>query len=307
MKSEFTFASSNGHDTIAAYQWLPEGEPSAVIQLAHGMTEYMKNYEEFARFLTASGFAVVGMDYIGHGMTASDNKELGHFLHYDSSEFLILDIRTLALYVKNTFPGKKHILLGHSFGSFLGRIYASRYLDFNGLVLVGTGMLNMKHIDRVLRLIEIRKKHHGGRDRSRLVQGYAFAKQVKKFLPMKTNFDWTTRDKNKIKEYASDYRNNYVFTLHGFYTLFKTVVKSQENSVIENTPDNLPILIISGGNDAVGHFGKGPRRLFELLCSGGKTKASLKLYQDARHSLLQETNRAEVFRYIADWCRYAVK
>lgn len=307
MKTEFTFASSNGHDTVRAYQWLPKGKPSAVVQLAHGMTEYMKNYEEFAGYLTENGFAVVGMDYIGHGRTVPDKKELGHFLHYDSSEFLILDIRTLALYAKNTFPGKKHILLGHSFGSFLSRIYASRYFDTDGLVLVGTGMLNMKHIDRVIRLIEARKKHHGGRDRSRLVQGYAFANQVKKFLPMKTNFDWTTRDKDKVREYASDYRNNYVFTLHGFYTLFKTVVKSQENSVVENTPDGLPILIVGGDNDAVGHFGRGPRRLYELLHDNGKLKIVLKLYPDARHNLLQETNRLSVFRYIADWCRYAVK
>lgn len=307
MKSEFTFASSNGHDTIQAYQWLPEGDPIAVIQLAHGMTEYMKNYEEFAGYLVENGFAVVGMDYIGHGMTAPDKKELGHFLHYDSSEFLILDIRSLASYVKTTFPGKKYILLGHSFGSFLSRIYASRYLDADGLVLVGTGVLNLKHINRILSLIEIRKKHHGGRDRSKLVQGYAFAKQVKKFLPLKTNFDWTTRDKEKINEYFSDYRNNYVFTLHGFYTLFKTVVKSQKSDVIENIPDGLPILIISGDNDAVGHFGRGPRQLFDRLRADGKSKASLKLYPDARHNLLQETNRISVFRYISDWCRYAIK
>lgn len=307
MKTEFTFASSNGHDTIQAYQWLPDGEARAVVQLAHGMTEYMKNYEELAKYLTDNGFAVVGMDYIGHGMTASDKNELGHFFHYDSSEFLILDIRALASYVKTTFPGKKHIILGHSFGSFLSRIYVSRYLDTDGLVLVGTGILNLNHIDRVFRLIELHKKYRGGRERSKLVQGYAFARQVKKFLPMKTNFDWTTRDEDKIKEYYSDYRNNYVFTLHGFNTLFKTVVKSQQDDVIENTPNSLPILIISGDNDAVGYFGKGARRLFDMLRADGKTKVSLKLYPDARHNLLQETNRISVFSYIADWCRYAVK
>ena len=307
MKTEFTFASSNGHDTIQAYQWLPEGEVCAVIQLAHGMLEYMKNYEEIARYLTDNGFAVVGMDYIGHGMTARDKAELGHFYHYDSSEFLILDIRTLASYVKTTFPGKKHILLGHSFGSFLGRIYASRYLDLDGLVLVGTGVLNLNHIDRVFRLIELHKKYRGGRERSSLVQGYAFAKQVRKFLPMKSSFDWTTRDKDKIKEYVSDYRNNYIFTLHGFNTLFKTVVKSQQDDVIKNTPDRLPVLIISGENDAVGYFGKGTRQLFDMLRADGKSKVVLKHYPDARHNLLQETNRMNVYKYISDWCRYAVK
>lgn len=302
MRTDFTFPSSNGHDTIHAVKWLPNCEPKAVIQLSHGMTEYMKNYDEFAAYLNEQGFAVVGMDYIGHGLTAPNPKELGYFYHYDSSEFLILDIRQLSLYVQESFPKKKHILLGHSFGSFLNRIYASRYFDIDALILVGTGMLNLNHVQNVSRLTLLRKNHRGGYTRSKLIQGYAFARQVRKFLPMKTNYDWISRDEEKVREYISDPKNNYVFTLHGFNTLFKTVIKAQDSSVIENTPNNLPILIISGDDDAIGNYGKGTTKLYELMKDSGKSRVTLKLYKDARHNLLQETNRKEAFKYISDFC-----
>ena len=47
----YAFNSKDGHSLIHCRKWLPEGEPIAVVQLVHGMVEYIERYDEFARVL----------------------------------------------------------------------------------------------------------------------------------------------------------------------------------------------------------------------------------------------------------------
>lgn len=75
---EFTFPSSDGTHSVGAVWWLPdEGAPRAVVQLVHGISEYIGRYAPFARYLTDHGFAVVGHDHLGHGRTAKGREEYG--------------------------------------------------------------------------------------------------------------------------------------------------------------------------------------------------------------------------------------
>ena len=69
VKREFTFPSADGKTAIHAVEWLPEGAPRAVLQIAHGVSEYVLRYEDFAGYLTERGFAVVGNDHLGHGLS----------------------------------------------------------------------------------------------------------------------------------------------------------------------------------------------------------------------------------------------
>lgn len=299
--NNFTFQSSNRIDTIRAYEWIPDGEPCAAIQLAHGMNEYMHNYECFAEFMCKNGFYVIGMDCIGHGNTAPTGK-LGYFPDRDSTEFLLLDMRKLTEIAREHCKNVKHIMYGHSFGSFLTRIYISRYRDVDGAVIMGSGDMDLRHTENLLRLIKIHRRRHNGIYRSKFIQAAAFGKKLYKFLPLKNSFDWSTRDAEKVQEYINDSKNNYVFTLNGFETLFKTLFKAQDESVIENTPKGLPILLISGREDAIGDYGKGMQRVYNDMCKAG-LNAELKLYDGARHNLMQETCAYDVHEYILKWCK----
>lgn len=302
----FTFLSSNMRDTIHVREWIPAGKPVGILQLAHGMQEHMGNYDEFARYMCANGWYVTGHDCLGHGDTAP-NGELGYFKDADSSEFLILDMRHLAEYAKKRFPDIPHIMYGHSFGSFLTRIYISRYRDTDGAVLMGTGDLDLRHTDSILRLVKIYCRHHDGRHRSKLIVAAAFGRKLRKFLPLKNSFDWTTGDTQKVNEYLDNPKNNYLFTLNGFKTLMITVKKAQNESIAANTAKDLPVLIISGSNDAIGDFEKGTRRVETILRKQGMKNVTLKLFKDARHNLMQETCRNEVYGYILDWCSKVLK
>ena len=72
VRNEFTFLSADGKTSIHAVEWRPEGAPRAVLQIVHGVSEYILRYEPFAEFLTQRGFAVVGHDHIGHGQSLAD-------------------------------------------------------------------------------------------------------------------------------------------------------------------------------------------------------------------------------------------
>ena len=79
VKREFTFPSADGKTAIHAVEWLPEGAPRAVLQIAHGVSEYVLRYEDFAGYLTERGFAVVGNDHLGHGLSVSDGAPRLYF------------------------------------------------------------------------------------------------------------------------------------------------------------------------------------------------------------------------------------
>ena len=42
MRDEFYFPSKDGNTEIHTIEWKPEGEVKAVLQLSHGMVEYIK-------------------------------------------------------------------------------------------------------------------------------------------------------------------------------------------------------------------------------------------------------------------------
>ena len=51
----FNFKSSDNKTTIQAAVWKAESKPIGVIQLVHGITEYMGRYDEVAQYFTSKG------------------------------------------------------------------------------------------------------------------------------------------------------------------------------------------------------------------------------------------------------------
>ncbi|HSW59394.1 MAG TPA: alpha/beta hydrolase, partial [bacterium] len=136
----FLFKSHDGAEINAA-KWIPEGEIKGVVQIVHGMNEYIERHAKTAEFLANNGYAVFGEDHRGHGLTAKDGN-FGHFDNEDGYKKVIEDNYTLTKLIKNEFPGKKVFLFGHSMGSFVARNYVFEHgSDIDGLLLMGTGGL----------------------------------------------------------------------------------------------------------------------------------------------------------------------
>ena len=51
----------------------------------------------------------------------------------------------------------------------------------------------------------------------------------------------------------------------------------------------------------MGNYGKGVRQAYSLYKKKGIKDVSIKLYPEARHEILNEINRSEVYEYLYQW------
>jgi alpha-beta hydrolase superfamily lysophospholipase len=302
MKSDFYFNSSNGKSKIHGVIWKPEGEVKAVLQVAHGMAEYIDRYDNFAKYLNSNGMLVVGNDHLGHGGSASSKEEYGYFSEKDGNDCLIKDLHQVTVNTKKDYPNIPYFLLGHSMGSFYCRQYICRYgEELDGAIVMGTAFQPRaaaaagKAMCRAIALFE------GWHYRSHLINSMAFGSYNKAFKPARTINDWLSRDTENVDRYNADERCGFIFTLNGYYNMFQGLTCLCDDSLLRKVPVGLPILVTSGGNDPVGSFGKGVTAVYEQYKKLGIKDLSIKLYPDARHEILNEINKEEVFKDILLW------
>ena len=141
-KREFYYPSSDGKTRIHAVEWSPDESPKAILQIAHGVTEYILRYEEFAEYLTNKGILVVGNDHIGHGTSIAENAKPMYFGPEGSFKYAVDDVNTLYKTTKEKYENIPYIILGFSLGSFIVRRFLIDYSDtVDGAILVGTGQI----------------------------------------------------------------------------------------------------------------------------------------------------------------------
>lgn len=122
-----TFHSSDEkHTSSAVIYTCPDVPVRAVIQLSHGMCEYVRRYAPMADFYAAHGIALAGNDHLGHGDTAQAGEH-GHYGEKDGRFHLLDDLHTMNSLLHERFPGLPIILYGHSMGSFYARWYAEKW------------------------------------------------------------------------------------------------------------------------------------------------------------------------------------
>ena len=126
MRDEFYFPSKDGNTEIHTIEWKPEGEVKAVLQICHGMVEYIKRYDEFAEFLCGKGFYVVGNDHLGHGKSVQAKSEYGFFSEKYGNACVIGDIHTLRQRTMKKYPNVPYFYARTQYGVFA---FASVYSD----------------------------------------------------------------------------------------------------------------------------------------------------------------------------------
>ncbi len=304
MQSETFFFDSSDGAKIFTYKWLPDGTncPKAVIQISHGMAEHAQRYERFAKELANAGFAVYANDHRGHGKTAIREEDIGYLADERGWEKTVDDMHALTRIIKKDNPDVPVFLLGHSMGSFLSRNYAQLYgNDISGLILSGTsGGLGIG--GRLGRFIARREaKKYGRRAKSLRMKKLLNDRLNGSFQPARTDFDWLSRDPQEVDRYIDDAHCGEALT-NGFYCdMLEGMYSATDPARSEKIPDNLPIYLISGTDDPVGQKSRGVLKAYRSLVKAGLKDVSYKLYEGARHEILNEINRDEVYQDILAW------
>lgn len=290
--NELKVKSSDGKHMLHGIILVPEGEIKGLVQIVHGMTEHIERYRSFMEELCKEGYVVFGHDHLGHGKTAIDESELGFFAHKDGYKLLYNDVFLVYKHVSKLYPGKKHILFGHSMGSFVVRLATKAYPDMNdGLIICGTGGPNPAAPIGLL-LADIIRLFKGEKHKSRLLEKLAFGSYNNRFEGNIGN-EWLTKTESILKTYINDPLCTFKFTVSAMHDLIKLNRLSNINSWYKSIPENLPILLISGSEDPVGNYGKGVKTVYSKLKKSGRKDVTIKIYENCRHEILNDTCRKE--------------
>lgn len=307
-KQTFSFLSSNGKDEVAAYLYQPNDcEPRLIIQISHGMCEYVERYEPFIDFLTSQGILVCGNDHLGHGHTAKTDEDLGFFGEKEGYKYLVDDLYSLTQKLRNDYPELPIILYGHSMGSMIARCYLSKYgSKLDGCILSGTvGPNPVIGVAKLLCGIQMKKLTPRGR--SELLNNIGFGSYNKRIKGNRTIKDWLTRDPEIVDKYIKDKYCMFSFTTAGFRDLLAMTEIISTKQWPGTVPKELPILLYSGEEDPVGSYGKGVRIVYDRLKSAGIKDLEVKLYPEARHEMHNEVNKEEVYADVLKWCEHILQ
>jgi alpha-beta hydrolase superfamily lysophospholipase len=303
MKSaDFGHVASDGKE-IRVHRWLPDGAPKALLLVAHGMAEHATRYGRLAEKLASAGWAVYAPDHRGHGDTAGPG-ELGWFAERDGFRRVVDDLHEIAEAAKAEYEGLPLFLLGHSMGSILSEAYMGLYggnlagCALSGVVEPPAG--GLLPVARFLAAVGCLFK--GQRSQAPLLDTMSFGAYNKGLEPVRTKFDWLSRDGAEVDKYVADPFCGFVCTDGFFRDLlsgFRLVYG--EGGALSSLPAALPIIVMAGESDPCGGARGFPEALVGKLKAAGVVDVQKKTYPGARHEILNETNRDEVSRDLLAW------
>lgn len=295
------FKSANGTDRIAYYLYKPASEVRAIVQIVHGMCEYCGRYEDFVSYLCANGIMVCCHDHLGHGASAKDEEHLGYFAPERGWQYLAKDTVNLTKMIRERYPEFPYYILGHSMGSLVTRTVLAKYgFYYDGAVIMGTVNVRIGTNAGIL-LTRTLCKAKGDFYRSRFIDELVFGLSNVKIEDPESEYSWISRDTDIVEAYEKNPLCNFHFTVRAYSDLMFLVDYVSRRDWAEKIDKDLPVFICSGAEDPVGLYGRGPQTVFNALNDAGLYDIEMKLYSGARHEILNETNRAEVYEDLLEW------
>lgn len=281
------------HDLeLNCYVFEPEKKAKACIQIIHGMQEHGARYQDFAEFLCKNGYVVLVSDLRGHGHSLVYEGKQGYG-EKDIFTEILEDQKIICNYLEQTYK-LPIFIFSHSFGSFVTQRLMQVCFTPDKFVLCGTGYGD-KFLFKMAKLLANMMVSLGKKDEpAKTIEKMSFKSYGKKF----ENGNWLTRDEEMYKKYQEDPFCGESFPVSFYQSMFTNFVKL--NKEIDNIPKETKIFLIAGDKDPVGDSGKDVTNLYRLYVKHGKN-ARIKLYPDARHELVNETNRKEVYEDVLNF------
>jgi alpha-beta hydrolase superfamily lysophospholipase len=264
---------------IMFYEW-PVAEPKAVIQIAHGLGEHARRYDQMAATLNRAGFSVYADDHRGHGQTGVKQleqkqiKRLGN-LGPGGMKATYKQVADFSKLIKSENPNRPLILLGHSWGSFIAQKIINNHSDAYDAVILSGSALTMP--------------------------GYLATgdfNKVWKKLPGSTGYEWLSRDVEVQNKFVADPLTflalaMQVFGIKNALQLFGTPSKEVRR--------DLPILIQVGEADPIGGEYSNKALVQAYRKNAGIDDIELFVYHECRHEIYNELNKEAIIEDLVTW------
>jgi alpha-beta hydrolase superfamily lysophospholipase len=283
----------DAHGVEVFTRWWTTDAPRGVVLISHGASEHSGRYDRFAKALNAAGFGAVALDHRGHGHTASPTEP--GMMGPGGGDAVVDDLHELRAAARSeNGPGVPVFLFGHSMGSLIALAYLTRHADgLAGGVLCGFPA-SLDDAASVAALLD-GFADAGLRDQpvESLLADYNTV-----FEPARTGFDWLSRDAEEVDRYIADPMcgDDNPLTYGYLIDLFDVVAAAREKLA----SITCPVFVIAGDQDPAAGMGAHAALLAEALNANG-VAVDITLYEDARHELLNETNRDDVTTDIVNW------
>jgi alpha-beta hydrolase superfamily lysophospholipase len=252
--------------------WLPEGEPKAVLLVVHGLAEHCGRYMNIVDYFTPRGYAVYGLDHIGHG------KSEGTRVYVERFEEYITTIKTYSDMIHIWQPGKPVFLVGHSMGSLIGVMYLLEYQEeLAGAIISGTMVKVPDHVTSTTVTI-----------------GKIFSALLPKVGIVGVEADHISSDPAVVDAYVND---PLVYIGKSTARLAAEMLRAMQDFPTKASQITLPITIVQGGEDKIVNVNDA-QLLYDMISSTDKT---VKIYEDYEHEVFNEPGREAVFADIYAW------
>ncbi len=285
-----TFVDADGVE-IATRWWLVE-DPRALVLISHGASEHSGRYDRFATALNRAGFAAVALDHRGHGLTSPSSGS--GVIGPGGAGALIADLdRLRAGALAEIGAAVPVVLFGHSLGSLIGLTYLVEHSDALAAGVLCGFPVDPGGVAELGAMLSGLGEEMRGESAAALLADFNSP-----FEPARTPFDWLSRDPAEVDAYVADplCGAEHPLTFGYYMDLFDTVAAAVDRlgSVA------CPCLVIAGDQDPAAAMGANPSALAAAMSDAG-VSTDLRLYEGARHELLNETNRDEVTADLIAW------
>lgn len=285
------------------YRWTPlGGPPRAIVHISHGLAEHGGRYDRLGRFLAPRGFAVYAHDHRGHGLTAGRPEALGFFAERGGWARAVEDLRQLIVEEAALHPKAPVILLGHSMGSFM----AQQIIEESGSLLAGCALSGstgrpQRRVMALRILAYLERRRLGPRGRSRLLHRFSLNTANRQFQPVRTDFDWLSRDAGEVEKFVADPFCGFTGTTQLWIDLVEGAYSICRPEHQARIPKELPVYVFAGARDPVSQNTRGLVQLLGAYRRAGLSRVQHRFYAEGRHEMLNELNRDEVMADLLEW------
>ncbi len=304
MEKEFIIVDPYENE-LYTYLWETKAKfPKGVVQIIHGASEHVTRYREFAEYLNSIGFIVIGNDHLGHGKTA-DTNEYVFFSDTIGFHKVYEGVKIVRDYIEEHYPDLPVIMFAHSMGSFIGR-YAILYdyKRYNQAVFSGTGWFSRIRITVAIALSSIIIKFKSNKHVSKfftVLISENHIRSMKRNGIINKKIEWLTSDREIQNEFSKSEMCGKPFTIGAQRDLYRFLLEIQNKKLIRESASSTAIYFISGELDALGSYGIAAKKLYNIYNDCGYSNVKYTVLNNARHEIINEIDRKNIFITIGNW------